>query len=141
MFVPTIPSLIRRILYWKRRYPGIAIVLCKRDVKSAFKLAPLSIRMIYKAGLRVAEYVMIYVGMYFGWQGDPGNWGIISSLLMQFVANHKPRDSSTHDPERFEAYQFVDDGGFDDPLLGMRPWASVEIWETGLISSLGTKSQ
>ena len=38
LFVPTIPSLLRRVLYWRRRYHGVPIWLCKRDVKSAFKL-------------------------------------------------------------------------------------------------------
>ena len=38
--VPAIPSLLRGILFWKRRYPDIPVYLCKRDAKSAFKLSP-----------------------------------------------------------------------------------------------------
>ena len=78
--------------------------------------------------------------MYFGWKGAPGNWGILSSLLMQFAASHIPRNTFPHGPESFEAYQFVDDGGFAEPALGLRPWLSVNIWEKGLIRSLGYKS-
>ena len=93
LFAPTIPSLLRRILYWKRRYPGIPVFLCKRDVKSAFKLIPLSIRMMYRAGLRIADYIMAYLSLYFGWKGAPGNWGAISSLLMQYVASSEPKNT------------------------------------------------
>ena len=78
--------------------------------------------------------------MYFGWEGAPGNWGIISSLLMQYVASHVPRNSHTHGPASFEAFQFVDDGGFAEPALGLRPWMSVKLWEIGLCESLGEKS-
>ena len=42
--VPKQANVIRRILYWKRRYPTIPVLLCKRDVKGAFKLLPISIR-------------------------------------------------------------------------------------------------
>ena len=72
--VPTIPSLRMRILYWKRRYPDIPILLAKRDVKSAFKLIPLSISIISHAGFRVAIYILVYISLYFGWKGslEPG---------------------------------------------------------------------
>ena len=136
LYVPTIPSLLRGILYWERRYPRVPILLCKRDVKSAFKLVPLSVRMIYHAAVRIGNYLMVYLSMYFGWKGAPGNWGIISSLLMQFLSSYSPRNAHTHGPESFEAHQFVDDGGFAEPALGLRPWMSVKLWGTGLISSL-----
>ena len=139
LFVPTIPSLLRRILFWKRRYPKIPVLLCKRDVKSAFKLIPLSIRMLYHTGLRISDYLLVYLSMYFGWKGAPGNWGIISSLLMQYVASHVPKNAHTHGPESFEASQFVDDGGVAEPALGLRPWMSVKLWEVGLCESLGEK--
>ena len=78
--------------------------------------------------------------MYFGWKGAPGKWGIISSLLMQFVSSNVPENIHTHGPESFEANQFVDDGGFSAPALGLRPWLRVKIWELGLIGSLAPKA-
>ena len=59
LFVPTIPSLLRRILYWGRRYPGIPVFLCKRDAESAFKLIPLPIRMLYRACRMISDYIMV----------------------------------------------------------------------------------
>ena len=140
LFATTIPSLLRGILFWKRRYPGVPILLCMRDVKSAFKIVPLSIRMLYHAGVRIANYLMIYLSMYFGRKGAPGNWGIISSLLVQFLSSHMPKNSFTHGPGSFGAFQFVDDGGFAEPALGLRPWMSVKLWEKGLVESLGFNS-
>ena len=82
---------------------------------------------------------MVYLSMYFGWKGAPGNWGILSSLLMRFVASHIPRNIYARGPESFEAFQFVDDGGFAEPALGLRPWMSVCTWEKGLAGFLGFK--
>ena len=135
--VPTIPSLLRRILYWKRRYPVSPILLGKRDVRSAFNLIPLSVSMFYHAGLRVANYILIYLSLYFGWKGSPGNWGVISTLTMQYIAAHKPKSGRTHGPESFEAFQFVDDGGFVEPALGLRPWLCSHLWERCVSLSLG----
>ena len=66
--------------------------------------------------------------------------GVIPSLLTQYVAPHQPKNSHTHGPERFEAFQFVDDGWFAAPALGLRPWMSVRLWEMGLTGPLGLKS-
>ena len=96
--------------------------------------------MLYHAGLRVADFIMVYISLYFGWKGAHGNRGVISSLLTQYVAAHKPSNAYTHGPESFEAYQFADDGGFDEPALGLRPWMCVKIWENGKQQSIGAKS-
>ena len=42
--IPRRQNVARMILYWKRRYPGVPILICKRDVMGAFKLIPVSIR-------------------------------------------------------------------------------------------------
>lgn len=78
--------------------------------------------------------------MYFGWKGAPGNWGIISPLLVQYVASHAPSNTHTHGAGSFGPYQFVDDGGFAEPALGLRPWMSVRTWEVGLTGSLCNKA-
>ena len=66
--------------------------------------------------------------------------GIISSLLTQFVASHVTSNPHTRGPQCFEAYQFSDDGGIAQPVLGLRRWMSAGIWELGLIESLDCKS-
>ena len=95
---------------------------------------------MYRAGLRTADYLAVYLSTYFGWGESPGNWGIISSLLMQYVAPHAPKNTHAQGPGSFESYQFVDDGGFAEPALGIRPWVSVRIWEIGLSGSLCRKA-
>ena len=90
LVVPTIPALLRGILFRGRRYPGIPILLAKRAVSSAFKLIPLSIGMLSRAGFRVAHFILVYLIMYFGWKGSPGNWGAISTLTLQYIARHNP---------------------------------------------------
>ena len=130
--VPKHGNVIRMILYWKRRYPTIPILLCKRDVKGAFKLLPVSIVGLAHMGIQFANYTILYLSLYFGWKQSPASWGIISSLLLQFVASFAPSDPSCMVPEGFRAYEYVDDGAFAEPWLDVRPWASVRIWEMGL---------
>ena len=43
-------------------------------------------------------------------------------------------------PEGFRAYEYVDDGAFAEPWLGLRPWTSVRIWEVGLHTCLWNKA-
>ena len=84
-------NVARRILYWERRYPTIPALLCKRDVKGAFKLRPVSIVGLAHMGLQFANYMILYPSLYFGWKPSPASWGIISSLLLQFVASFSPK--------------------------------------------------
>ena len=69
LYSPTIPSLIRGILYRGRRYHGVAILLCNSGAESSFKHIPLSIRMLYRSGVRVDDYLMVYLSMYSGRKG------------------------------------------------------------------------
>ena len=138
--VPQHGHVIRRVLYRKRRYPAIPVLLCKRDVKGAFKLLPVSIVGLAHMGVRFAEYMIVYLSLFFGWKPSPASWGIISSLLLQFVASFIPRDKYAMGPEGFRAYEYVDDGAFAEPWLDTRPWTSVRIWEAGLQSCLGAKA-
>ena len=65
---PTIHSLHREIRYSGRRYPDIPTLLCKINVTSAFKLTPSTARMLLYAGLRVAGYLVTYLGLYVDWK-------------------------------------------------------------------------
>ena len=80
---------------------------------------------------------MTYPSLYFGRKGGPGNWGVISSLRMQFVAERKPANSPTHGSGSFEAFQFVDYGGYAEPALGLRPLMCVGLWERALTCTFG----
>ena len=84
--VPKHANAIRRILYWKRRYPTIPVSLRKSDVKGAFELLPISIRGLPHMGLQFSEYMILYLSLYFGWKPSPASWGVISALLLQYVS-------------------------------------------------------
>lgn len=83
---PKRAKVIRRILYWKRRYPTIPAMLRKRDINGAFKLLPMSIRRLTHVGLQFSNYTILYISLYFRWKPPPATRGVISSLLLQFVS-------------------------------------------------------
>ena len=79
----------------------------------------------------------MYLALFSGLRPSPANWGIMSTLLMQFIAAHTPRSCYTEGPESYVAYQYVDDGAFAEPWIGMRPWQAVSLWQYGLARCLG----
>ena len=138
--VPQHAHVIRRILYWKRRYPTIPVSLCKRDVKGALKLPPASIVGLARAGVRFARFAIVYPSLFFGWKPLPASRGVISSMLLRLVASFAPKHPSSMGPEGFRAYEYLYDGAFAEPWLDARPWTSACIRELGLQTCLGKKA-
>ena len=101
---PRHANVARRILFWQRRYPGVPVMISKRDVKGAFKLIPVSVKGLCYMGCRVANFVCVYLSLFFGWRPSPANWGIIASLLMQFIASHAPSNTWSEGPESYVAF-------------------------------------
>ena len=75
--------------------------------------------------------------MFFGWKPSPANWGVIATLLLQYVASYRPDREGRGGPESFAPYQYVDGGAFVEPWLGIRPWLAVALWGWGPISCFG----
>ena len=138
--IPRHQNATRRILYRKRRYPSIPVLICKRDVKGAFKQIPVSIRGLAYMGCRFSVYISMYIALFFGWRPSPENCGLASPLLMQYIAAYRPLGEFTDGPEPFIDYQYVDDGAFVEPWIGLRPWPAVSLWERALLECLGTNS-
>ena len=103
--IPRHQNVARRALYWKRRYPTAPVLLCKRDVKGAFEIIPFSIDGLTYMGCRFAGLISMYLALFFGWRHSPANWGLISTLLMQYVAAFRPAQDFLEGPESFAAYQ------------------------------------
>ena len=61
---PRHANAIRLILYWKRRYAPIPILLCERDVKEASKLIPAACLGLNHMGVRFANYIIIYRSLF-----------------------------------------------------------------------------
>ena len=74
----------------------------------------------------------MYLSLFFGWMPSPANWGIISTLLMQYIAANFPNNAHSEGHEAYLAYQYVDDGAFVEPWLGLRPWQALSLWEDAL---------
>ena len=137
---PRHQNVARRALYWKRRYPALPILICKRDVDGAFKLIPVSTKCLAYMGCMFSVFIAIYLALFFGWRPSPANWGIVSTLMMQYVSAYRPRNEYSDGPESLIDYQYVDDGAFVEPWVGLRPLRAVSLWECALAACLGSKA-
>ena len=135
--VPRRANVTRRILYRDARYRGVPVLLSSRDAKGAFKLIPVSAKGLAYMGSRLAKFVYMYISLFFGWMPSPANWGIISTLLMQYIAAQFPNNSHIEGPESYLPHQYVDDGAFAEPWMGIRPWQALPLWEDALTRCLG----
>ena len=127
----------RRIIYWGKRCPNIRVWISKRGVWSAFKLIPVSIRSMAYMGCRFAGYMVVYLPLFFGWGPSPANWGVISTLLMQYIPAFVPGDLFLSVSESMVAYQYFDGGAIVEPWLGLRPWIASFLRGRALYSCLG----
>ena len=116
------------------------MLISKRDVKSAFKLAPIAVCGLAYMGCRFAHFVGIYLALFFGWRPSPANWGVISTLVMQYIAAHRPARCRRDGPDGFIAFHYFDDGAFVESWVGLRPWLASTQWEGVLGQCLGAKA-
>ena len=130
--IPRHRNIARRMLYFKRRCPVIPLSVANRDVKSAFKLTPVSVCGLAHMGYRFANFFGIYLALFLGSRPSPSKWGAISTLAMQHVAAHRPAAPGRDGPEWLVAFQYVGDGAFIEPRVGIRPWLAPTLWETAL---------
>ena len=63
--VPRHAIVDRLILYWGARYPGIPVLISRRDVKGACKLIPVSVRGLAYMGCLFAKFVFMYLSLFF----------------------------------------------------------------------------
>ena len=113
------------------------MLISKRDVRSAFKLAPVSICDLAYMGCRFANYIGIYLALFSGRRPSPANWSVIPTLIMQSVAAHRPTRSGWGGLEGFLAFHYVGDGAFVEPWVGLRTWQTPSMWEWVLSRGLG----
>ena len=77
------------------------------------------------------------MSLFFGRRSSPANWGIVSTLSMQFISAHRPASENREGPEAYVSFQYVDDGAFIEPLLSLRPWKCISLWGWGIEKCLG----
>ena len=138
--IPRRQNVDRRLLYCKRRYPVAPVLISKRDVESAFKLAPIAVCGLAYMGCRFAHFSgFIFLSSSGGGRRRPIG-GATSTLAMQYIAARRPPRCRRDGPEGFVAFQYVDDGAFVDPWVGLRPWLASSLWEGVLRHGLGVKA-
>ena len=76
----------RRVLYWKRRYQSIPAPISKTRSQGRAQIDTcLDQRPGVHGGGAVFRSIAMYLDLFFGRRPSPANWGLVSTLLMQYV--------------------------------------------------------
>ena len=158
---PLHEQVVRRILWLKTRYPGVRVLLAKKDVAGAFRLlwvdprdvelfggdlpwqpefmGPIDDKVLEalkgKPGLTV-----LYLVSSFGFSGSPGEWGVWGRATEELHRGHRPQDGRRDGEVHFCGKILVDDMVLIEPEMGLRPWISSEVYEWGVVKLLGSKA-
>ena len=147
-YQPRHSEMARLVLWWKHRFPGLRVLLSKKDVSEAFKWVPVRQEdtRLFAADLPAqafsSEYplTVIYGTLTFGWTGAPGEFMLYAWLSKLGHAGYRPSLDSWHDSVAFRALVLMDDTVLVEPDLGVRPWLSVAISERSTRAALGPKT-
>ena len=158
---PTHQQIARRILWYKTRYPGIEVVISKRDIAGAFRLLwiapedahlfagdlPWKPEVMEEAcengenidGARNGhgDITVIYLVSSFGFSGSPGEWTAFGRATEEYHRAHAPGCARRDGAVGFDSKILVDDMVLVEPVLGMRPWVSASCYEHGVRLMLG----
>lgn len=94
---PKHAEVARAILWWKQKFPGVPVLLSKKDVSDAFKWVPVRTpdSKLFAADLPGSPFgaewpiTILYNSLTFGWCGAPGEY-----MLYAWVAKQAFRASS-----------------------------------------------
>ncbi|CAE7868156.1 unnamed protein product, partial [Symbiodinium necroappetens] len=139
----------RVILYWGLKFPGIPILLSKKDVSDAFKWIPVALpdSRFFAADLPASyldsefDATLVYGFMTFGWRGAPGEYMAYAWVLKAAHEAHGPSNPDWEATDvAFHSFVLMDDSVLIEPDIGMRPWISVETAEAVTKQTLGPKA-
>ena len=142
----------RRVLWWK------TILMAKKDISGAFRLLwvdPADVELfagdlpwvpekafpqevVELAGGR--DLVVIYLVSSFGFSGSPGEWSLWGRATEEFHRAHAPQQPRRDLGGGFDSKVLVDDCILIEPLIGLRPWVSAEVFEDGVKKLLGRQA-
>ena len=156
---PMHEQIVRRILFLKAHYPGVKVVMAKKDVAGAFRLLWLDPRDVELFGGDVGwepwemgaggdrkqtgdpvGLTMLYLVSSFGFSGSPGEWTVWGRSTEELHRQHQPWDTRRDGAINFDGKILVDDMVLVEPALGLRPWVSSEVYEWGVKKLLGEKA-
>ena len=153
---PSHQQIARRILWTKVRCPNIPVVMAKKDIAGAFRLlwlAPSDVELFggdlpwkeecfeegaaEKEGHCAGGVTVLYLVSSFGFSGSPGEWTMWGHAAEDFHRMHKPDQPRRDMGMGFDGKILVDDFILVEPMVGLRPWVSAEVFEEGVRRLLG----
>ncbi|CAE7617473.1 kptA [Symbiodinium sp. CCMP2592] len=135
----------RVILYWGLKFPGVPILLSKKDVSDAFKWLPVALEdtKFFAASYVEADHdaTLLYGYMTFGWRGAPGEYMGFAWVLKAGHEAHGPSNGRWEASDvAFHSFVLMDDTVLVEPDIGLRPWVSVEVAEQMTRAALGPRA-
>lgn len=150
----------RRILWLQAHYPGVDVLLAKKDVAGAFRLlwvAPQDVELFAgdvpwrprelgateeeAASLEgYSDLTLLYLVSSFGFSGSPGEWAVWGRATEEVHRNHRPQEARRDGAIHFCGKILVDDMILIEPRIGLRPWVSSEAYEWTVVKLLGEKA-
>jgi len=156
---PLHQQIVRRILWLKAMYPGIKVVMAKKDVAGAFRLLWVDPRDVELFGgdlpwepesmgsgkerARVGDppgLTLLYLVSSFGFSGSPGEWTLWGRATEELHRSHAPADTRRDGTINFDGKILVDDMVLVEPCIGLRPWISAETYQWAVVKLLGDKA-
>ena len=156
---PTHEQIVRRILWLKARFPGVEVKLAKKDVAGAFRLLWVDPRDVELFGGDLPwqpesmgscsdtskpgdarTITVLYLVSSFGFSGSPGEWNVWGRATEELHRSHRPQQSRRDGAVHFDGKILVDDMVLVEPVLGLRPWVSSEVYEDVVKKLLGEKA-
>ena len=153
---PSHQQIARRILWTKVRCPNIPVVMAKKDIAGAFRLLwldPSDVELFggdlpWKSEAFEDEetgeerqctggVTVLYLVSSFGFSGSPGEWTMWGHAAEDFHRMHKPQEPRRDMGMGFDGKILVDDFILVEPMVGLRPWVSAEVFEEGVRTLLG----
>jgi hypothetical protein len=137
---------IRLILWWSLRLPGIPILLAKKDVAEAFKwvwIDPHDVP-LFGADLPGADFGLpertitaIYLCLTFGFTGSPGQWMVWAWLMKLYHASFRVDEPEWNDTVTLASFYLMDDQVLVEPDIGRRPHVSNRVATEAMTLLLG----
>jgi len=137
MVLPTVEHVVRTTLYWKWRYPGVPVMLTKRDVDSAFRRIPLEPAGVKYFGAVLGAWAVILLVLTFGWTSSPPIYALASVAISVLHRSYVPANPDRDGPEPFSSHTYLDDGMLVEPAMGRRLELSALCYEAAVELVLG----
>ena len=144
-FAPSIAHIFDRILALKTRYPGIDVLLTKRDISGAFKRLPLhpDCARVFVRAFRATDHERRFsrsVGFFalpFGFLASPEYSALTTAPLQTNRRSFRLEETIRNDREAYVAFLYIDGGISVESNIRGRPAQRVQILESIARAILG----